>query len=189
MGLTTVMYPHENNTEPESMLTNALSGGHPEVTDEIFASTVLFSRLIAVPSRRDSTNEIVLRGEKLFYQLNCAVCHVPELQTGDAPGLPELTRQTIRPYTDLLVHDMGPDLSDHRQVFQAGGSEWRTPPLWGIGLIETVNNHNNLLHDGRARGFAEAILWHGGEAEKSKEQFRLLPKSDRDALVRFLQSL
>ena len=189
MGLTTTMYPRENNTDAESVLTNALSGGHPEVTDAIFSSTVLFSRLIAVPARRDSSNEMVLRGEKLFRQLNCAVCHVPELQTGDAPSLPELARQTIRPYTDLLVHDMGPDLSDHRQVFLASGSDWRTPPLWGIGLIETVNNHNNLLHDGRARGFAEAILWHGGEAEKSKEQFRLLPKSDRDALVRFLQSL
>jgi CxxC motif-containing protein (DUF1111 family) len=189
MGLTTRMFPQENNTEAEDVLTNALSGGSPEVSDEVFAATVLFSRLIAVPSRRDSTNETVLRGEHLFHQLNCAVCHVPAMQTGDAPGLPEVSRQTIRPYTDLLVHDMGADLSDHRRVYQADGSEWRTPPLWGSGLIETVNTHNNLLHDGRARGFAEAILWHGGEAENSKEQFRLLPKPDRDALVRFLQSL
>src|SRR5262249_21142986 len=117
MGLTTAMYSHENNTDAEGSLTNALCGGHPEVTDDIFAATVLFSRLIAVPSRRDSTNEMVLRGEKLFHQLSCAVCHVPELQTGDAPDLPEVARQTIRPYTDLLVHDMGADLSDHRQVF------------------------------------------------------------------------
>ncbi|HEV2695920.1 MAG TPA: di-heme oxidoredictase family protein [Verrucomicrobiae bacterium] len=189
MGLTTTICPQENNTEAEDVLTNALSGGSPEVSDEVFDATVLFSRLIAVPSRRDSTNETVLRGEQLFHELDCAVCHTPTMQTGDAPGFPELSRQTIRPYTDLLVHDMGPDLSDHRRVYQADGSEWRTPPLWGGGLIETVNTHNNLLHDGRARGFAEAILWHGGEAEHSKQQFRLLPKPDRDALVQFLQSL
>jgi CxxC motif-containing protein (DUF1111 family) len=188
MGLTSSLYPHENNTAAE-IFTNALSGGNPEVTDETLADIVLYARLIAVPSRRDFTNEIVLRGEKLFQELKCAVCHVPEWQTGDATDLPELARQTIRPYTDLLVHDMGPDLSDQCQVFEASGSEWRTPPLWGTGLIETVNKHNNLLHDGRARGFAEAILWHSGEAAPSKEQFRALPKSDRDALVRFLQSL
>ncbi len=189
MGLTTTLYPHENNTDAESRFTQSPSGGSPEVSDEIFAATVLFSRLIAVPARRDATNEIVLRGEKLFHQLNCAVCHVPELQTGAVPGLPELAGQTIRPYSDLLVHDLGADLSDHRQVFQASGSEWRTPPLWGLGLVETVNQHDQLLHDGRARGFAEAILWHGGEAEKSKEQFRGLPKADREALIRFLRSL
>lgn len=188
MGLTTSLYPQENNTEAETF-TNALSGGSPEVTDEVFADIVLYARLIAVPSRRDSTNQIVLRGEKLFHELKCAVCHVPEWQTGDATDLPEVARQTIRPYTDLLVHDMGADLSDHRQVFKASGKEWRTPPLWGGGLIETVNSHNNLLHDGRARGFAEAILWHGGEAEQSKDQFRALPKSDRDALLQFLKSL
>lgn len=188
MGLTSALYPHENNTDVETF-TNALSGGNPEVSGEVFSNTVLYARLIAVPARRNSTNEVVLRGEKLFQELKCAVCHLPEWQTGDAADLHELTRQTIRPYTDLLVHDMGADLSDHRQVFQASGSEWRTPPLWGGGLIETVNNHNNLLHDGRARGFAEAILWHGGEAEQSKEQFRALPKSDREALVQFLKSL
>jgi CxxC motif-containing protein (DUF1111 family) len=142
-----------------------------------------------VPARRELTNETVVRGEKLFQQLNCAVCHVPRLETGDAPGFPELSHQVIRPYTDLLVHDLGEGLADHRQVFEAGGSEWRTPPLWGIGLVGTVNSHNFFLHDGRARGFAEAILWHGGEAEKSREQFRLLDRADRLALLRFLESL
>jgi CxxC motif-containing protein (DUF1111 family) len=188
MGLTSSVYPKENNSDAETF-TNALTGGHPEVTDQVLANTVLYARLIAVPSRRDYTNAIAMRGEKLFHDLNCAACHVPEWKTGDTAELPELAQQTIRPYTDLLVHDMGADLSDHRQVFEASGNEWRTPPLWGSGLIETVNNHNNLLHDGRARGFEEAILWHGGEAEQSKEQFRTLSKSDRDALVRFLKSL
>jgi CxxC motif-containing protein (DUF1111 family) len=189
MGLTTTMYPAENYTAAESVCTNSLSGGNPEVSDEIFAATVLFSRLIAVPARRDTTNEIVLRGEKLFHQLNCAVCHVPELKTGDADGFPELSNQTIRPYTDLLLHDMGEGLSDHRQVFEASGSQWRTPPLWGIGLVPAVNGHTFFLHDGRANGLAAAILWHGGEAENSKEQFRLLKKNDREALLRFLESL
>lgn len=189
MGLTTTIYPKENYTAAESICMNSLSGGNPEVSDEIFAATVLFSRLIAVPARRDATNEIVLRGEKLFHQLNCAVCHVPELKTGEADGFPELSHQTIRPYTDLLLHDMGEGLSDHRPVFEASGSQWRTPPLWGIGLVQAVNGHSFFLHDGRANGLAAAILWHGGEAEKSKEQFRRLPKSDREALLRFLGSL
>ena len=103
--------------------------------------------------------------------------------------LPELSRQTIRPYTDLLLHDLGEELSDHRPSFAAGGNDWRTPPLWGLGLIEKVNGHTNLLHDGRARGLAESILWHGGESAKSRDQFRALPAADRQALLAFLSSL
>lgn len=189
MGLTTTLFPDENYTAAESVCTNSPGGGRPEVSDEIFDAVVLYSRLLAVPARREVTNETVLRGQIIFSQLNCAVCHVPKLETSDAPGFPELSHQVIRPYTDLLLHDMGDGLADHRQVFAAGGRDWRTPPLWGIGLVGTVNDHDNFLHDGRARGFAEAILWHGGEAEKSKEQFRLLNKTDRDALLRFLSSL
>jgi CxxC motif-containing protein (DUF1111 family) len=97
--------------------------------------------------------------------------------------------RSFAPYTDLLLHDMGPGLADNRPDFEASGSEWRTPPLWGIGLIETVNGHNNLLHDGRARGFAEAILWHGGEAETAKENFRKLSQEEREAVLKFLKSL
>jgi CxxC motif-containing protein (DUF1111 family) len=189
MGLTTALFPEENYTAAESVCTNSPSGGKPEVSGEIFDAVVLYARMLAVPARRDVTNEIVLRGQKIFQQINCAVCHVPKLETGDVPGFPELSHQVVRPYTDLLLHDMGEGLADHRQAFAAGGRDWRTPPLWGIGLVGTVNDHNNFLHDGRARGLAEAILWHGGEAEKSKEQFRLLDKTDRDALLRFLQSL
>lgn len=189
MGLTTAIFPDENHTAAESECTNAPSNGRPEVGDNIFQRVVLYSRLLAVPARRDVTNETVLRGEKLFQQLNCAACHAPELKTGSVSGFPELSYQTIHPYTDLLLHDMGESLSDHRQVFNATGREWRTPPLWGIGLVGTINDHTFFLHDGRARGFAEAILWHGGEAEKSKEQFRLLSLADRDVLIRFLESL
>jgi CxxC motif-containing protein (DUF1111 family) len=189
MGLTTSIFPNENYTAAQGDCSNALSNGHPEVSDKILAQVVLFSRLLAVPARRDLTNETILHGEKLFQQLNCAVCHAPELQTGDAPGFPELSRQMIHPYTDLLLHDMGEGLSDHRQVFEASGSQWRTPPLWGIGLVGTVNGHEFFLHDGRARGLEEAILWHGGEAQRSQEEFRKLSKSDRNALLRFLESL
>jgi CxxC motif-containing protein (DUF1111 family) len=189
MGLTTSLFPDENYTAAESICTNSPSGGNPEVSDEIFDAVALYARTLAVPARRGVTNEMVLRGEKIFQQLNCAVCHVPKLKTGSVPGFPELSHQVIRPYTDLLLHDMGEGLADHRQVFSASGRDWRTPPLWGIGLVGTVNDHDNFLHDGRAHGFAEAILWHGGEAEQSKEQFRTLNKSDRDALLRFLQSL
>jgi CxxC motif-containing protein (DUF1111 family) len=189
MGLTTTLFPEENSTAAESVCTNSPSGGNPEVSDEIFDAVVLYARMLAVPARRDVTNEMVLRGQIIFRQINCAACHVPKLETGAVPGFPELSHQVIRPYTDLLLHDMGEGLADHRQVFAASGRDWRTPPLWGIGLVGTVNDHDNFLHDGRAHGFAEAILWHGGEAEKSKEQFRILKKTDRDALLRFLESL
>ena len=189
MGLTTALLPDENYTAAESVCTNSPSGGHPEVSEEIFDAVVLYSRMLAVPARRDVTNEMILRGEKIFQRLNCAVCHVQTLETGNAPGFPELSHQVIHPYTDLLLHDMGEGLSDHRQIFQASGRDWRTPPLWGVGLVGTVNDHDNFLHDGRARGLDEAILWHGGEAEKSKEQFIKLQKSDRETLLRFLSSL
>ncbi|MCE9498982.1 MAG: c-type cytochrome, partial [Leptospira sp.] len=131
----------------------------------------------------------VRAGKTLFSKIGCSKCHIPKIQTGTLDGVPEVSNQTIRPYTDLLLHDMGPDLADNRQDFLADGQEWRTPPLWGIGLIKTVNNHDNLLHDGRARGFTEAILWHGGEGEASRNSFRNLEKSDRDALLKFLESL
>ena len=110
------------------------------------------------------------------------------MQTGDS-DLPELSHQTIRPYTDLLLHDLGEGLADHRPVFDAGGRDWRTPPLWGMGLVFKVNRHTCFLHDGRARNSAEAILWHGGEAEAAREHFRTLPKADRAALLDFLESL
>jgi len=189
MGLTTEMIPRENYTEAEKICATMPGGSHPEVSHDIFNDVVVYCHTLAVPARRDWTNQVVLRGKKLFSVLDCATCHVPQLKTGDCPGYPELSKQTIHPYTDLLLHDMGEGLADHRPVYLATGSEWRTAPLWGIGLVQTVNNHTLFLHDGRARDLAEAILWHGGEAEKSKEQFRQLSKTDRDALITFLNSL
>ena len=133
--------------------------------------------------------ESVRRGRGIFDAIGCAGCHVPSFITGDAPGFPEISRQSIHPYTDLLLHDMGPDLADGRSDGEATGREWRTPPLWGIGLVGSVNGHTRLLHDGRARGIDEAILWHGGEAERSRGIFLRLSSDDRNALLAFLRSL
>ena len=134
-------------------------------------------------------NPEVLHGEQLFAQAQCSSCHIPTLRTGVLKGVPSVSNQTIHPYTDLLLHDMGPELADYRPDFHANGREWRTPPLWGIGLVRTVNGHTNFLHDGRARNLMEAILWHGGEAEKSREIILQMSKTERDALIAFLESL
>ncbi len=119
------------------------------------------------------------------------MCFLPysKLKTKTDVAFPEISNQTIYPYTDMLLHDMGSDLADNRPDFEASGSEWRTPPLWGIGLTRVVNGHNNFLHDGRARSLAEAVLWHGGEAQSARDSFKAMPKADRDALIKFLESL
>ena len=131
----------------------------------------------------------VLAGKQAFYASGCVACHTPKFVTSrDAPDA-QHQFQLIWPYTDLLLHDMGDGLADHRPEGLAGGFEWRTPPLWGIGLIQDVNGHQRLLHDGRANGVLEAVLWHGGEAQGAKEQVLKFSKRDRDALVKFVESL
>jgi CxxC motif-containing protein (DUF1111 family) len=132
----------------------------------------------------------VVRGKVLFKEaLRCDACHRETLRTGPVGDIPELGGQTIHPYTDLLLHDMGDGLADGRPEFKASGREWRTPPLWGIGLTETVNGHTFFLHDGRARSLEEAVLWHGGEAEEAKERYRRLDRVSREAVLAFLRSL
>jgi CxxC motif-containing protein (DUF1111 family) len=131
----------------------------------------------------------VLQGERLFAAIGCSDCHRPHLTTGQMTGWPELSAQTIRPYTDMLLHDMGPGLADGVSEGQASGSEWRTPPLWGLGLLRTVNGPVGLLHDGRARSAEEAILWHGGEAQPTRERFVALRRTEREALLAFLSTL
>lgn len=189
IGITSTLLPEENATPAQRIPAGLASGGSPEISDKILHDVVLYARLLAVPAPRQPESPAVQRGEKLFTDLACAKCHTPQFTTGDVPDLPELSRQTIRPHTDLLLHDLGDELSDQRPSFAARGNDWRTPPLWGLGLLEKVNGHTNLLHDGRARGVAEAILWHGGEAAKSRDQFRALPAADRTALHAFLNSL
>jgi CxxC motif-containing protein (DUF1111 family) len=163
--------------------------GNPEVTQQRLAAVTAYLRTLAVPARRSLDDPQVRRGEALFAGAGCAECHVPELRTGESPEAPLLSNQVIRPYTDLLLHDMGEGLADHRPDYLAGGRDWRTAPLWGLGLSEAVNGNATLLHDGRARNAAEAILWHGGEAADAREAFSALPREDRAALLAFLSSL
>lgn len=189
IGLTNSLHPDENCTSVQTACLAAPRTSELDLSDKFLDKLTLYSRLLAVPAQRDFDNPRVKNGQTLFSMFGCATCHVPTLKTGERAAPPELVNQTFHPFTDLLLHDMGEGLADGRPDFEATGSEWRTPPLWGIGLIETVNGHNRLLHDGRARGPAEAILWHGGEAEAAKEAFRNAAKSDRDALIAFLNSL
>jgi len=189
IGLTSVPIPVENCAPEQSACRAALSGGTPELDESFVRRLTFYNQVLAVPARRAPSDAQALHGEQLFARFQCASCHSPTQTTDDQHPLTLLHQQTFHPYTDLLLHDMGEALSDQRPDFQASGREWRTPPLWGLGLVKQVNDHELLLHDGRARGFAEAILWHGGEAEKSAEQFRSAPKSERDALLAFLRSL
>jgi CxxC motif-containing protein (DUF1111 family) len=144
---------------------------------------------LAVPARRNADDATILHGKQLFADAKCVACHTPRQRTKVDVAFPEISNQVIFPYTDLLLHDMGVDLADNRPDFDANGQEWRTSPLWGIGLTRAVNGHQNFLHDGRARSLMEAVMWHGGEAEQSKEFVRTLSKTDRDALIKFLESL
>lgn len=189
MGITSRHFPTQDCTPAQTDCMTAIAGGTPEIDDRRMGQVVFYSQTLAVPERRHPEAPEVLRGKALFHAGQCASCHVPTHTTGPHPDIPQFEGQKIWPYTDLLVHDMGEGLADSRPDFAANGRQWRTPPLWGLGLIPTVNDHSKLLHDGRARNLAEAVLWHGGEAEPSKEFFRTLPRADRDALIRFLESL
>ncbi len=162
--------------------------GTAELDEARLAAVAFYTATLAVPGRFGAEDAAVERGEALFRTFGCAKCHVEELTTGEA-GVSALSHQTFHAYTDLLLHNMGFDLADGRPDFEASGTEWRTAPLWGIGLAETVLPTARFLHDGRARSLAEAILWHGGEAESSRESFRRARGSERDALIAFLRSL
>lgn len=192
IGITSSLNTGENCPAVQKGCLAAKSGGTPgapELSELKLDAVSRYAATIAVPSRRRWMDNEVREGERLFRTAGCAACHTPKLETGVLDKFPALSNQTIRPFTDLLLHDMGPDLADDRPDFLATGTEWRTAPLWGIGLVDSVNKHQFLLHDGRARGFAEAILWHGGEAARSREAFRTMPKTDRDRLLAFLEDL
>ena len=170
-----------------SALTTDLGVATPDETD--ITALVRYLRALAVPARRRSTDPIVREGEAVFEAVGCGTCHRPRLTTGVVPGWPELTNQTISAYTDLLIHDMGAALADPIEEGGASAGEWRTPPLWGLGLLPTVSGPVGLLHDGRARSAEEAILWHGGEAEGARQRFMALPRAKREALLQFLSTL
>jgi CxxC motif-containing protein (DUF1111 family) len=190
IGITSAMFPDKSCTAAQTdCLAAPMSDTIPNIQDPKAAAMVVHALGLAVPARRKLDDAQALHGEELFGQIGCGSCHVQKMVTGVLADWPELSNQTIHPYTDLLLHDMGAGLADGRPDFEATGSEWRTPPLWGLGLSAVIDGYLFLLHDGRARDFAEAILWHGGQAEAARESFRALPKSDRDALVAFLESL
>lgn len=186
MGITTFLFPKETSFG-QSQFDNYPDD--PELTDSLVYANTFYMQTLAVPARRNVTDAEVIRGKQLFNDAKCAKCHVPKHRTGVNVTFKDVSNQLIFPYTDLLLHDMGAGLADNRPDFLASGQEWRTPPLWGIGLTEVVNGHSNFLHDGRARSLKEAILWHGGEAEPSKLFFIGLPQKDREALIKFLKSL
>ncbi|BBB24660.1 di-heme oxidoreductase family protein [Amphritea japonica] len=160
-----------------------------EASGEMVKLVEFYSRNLAPPARPDFNKPEVLQGKAVFHQSGCAACHQPSFTTASRTDMPEQSNQLIWPYTDLLLHDMGEGLADNRSEFLATGNEWRTPPLWGIGLTKTVSGHTYFLHDGRARNLLEAVLWHGGEAKASRENIINLPTHERNALVTFLESL
>ncbi|GLS89749.1 thiol oxidoreductase [Psychromonas marina] len=189
LGLTSRLFLSDDCTEKQSDCKQAAHGGTHEVSDNILDFVEFYSQHLAVPARRDINNPQVVAGKKLFEQANCNACHVESYTTEKRPDRLALSEQKITPYTDLLLHDMGMGLADHRPEFLANGQEWRTAPLWGLGYQKEVNGHTFLLHDGRARNILEAIVWHGGEAEQAKQKVLAFNDSERQALLKFLNSL
>ena len=190
MGVASPLFPDQNCPPVQEICARHLPGNVPEIIGHEIETVEIWLRGLAVPARRNMTDPEVRRGGTLFAVAQCAACHVPEMKTAEKfPPLPQLANQTFRAYTDLLLHDMGDELADGRPDFKAGPRDWRTPALWGLGLSQIVSGSTAMLHDGRARNVAEAILWHGGEAERSRDAFRNMSKADRDALVRFIESI
>lgn len=193
MGLTTSLRPFDDCTDAQTACKQAPNGngpdGEPEVSDNILRLVLFYTRNLAVPARRGVNDEQVLAGKNLFFQAGCQSCHTPQYTTAANAAEPELANQVIRPYSDLLLHDMGDGLADNRTEFQASGRDWRTPPLWGIGLTQAVSGHTQFLHDGRARNLLEAVLWHGGEAQQAQQQVLSFNAEQRAALLAFLNSL
>lgn len=204
MGATNSRYPEEICEGQSQMQQGSMMGlayDQLDVSTEDMENVDLYMQGLGVPARRNVNDPTVKRGEEMFYKAACHLCHTTTLHTRprgstllNGTELPWLGTQTIHPYSDFLLHDMGSEimgvgLNDNYVSGVARGNEWRTTPLWGVGLQETVNGHTYFLHDGRARNFIEAIMWHGGEGEASKNLFKNMDKSDRDALVKFLESL
>lgn len=186
MGVTNPLFP----TETCAGQTNCGDANDdPEISQETLDDVVFYLLTLAVPAPRRLEEEVVFEGKELFSEIGCASCHIPKMKTGNYDGIPAISNQTIYPYSDMLLHDMGFGLADNRPDFLANGQEWKTRPLWGIGMTELVNGHTHFLHDGRARNFEEAILWHGGEATQAVDNFKHLEKTERDAVVAFLKAL
>lgn len=189
LGITSSLFPQDNCTVRQSDCRTIPSGGKPELSDEQLEALTRYHQLLAVPTRRNREVPQVQYGEQLFQMSGCAACHRPNMQTAVDAEPELLANRAITPYSDLLLHDMGQPLSDGRPDFTATGREWRTAPLWGIGLAETVGDRVGYMHDGRARTLLEAILWHGGEALPSRMAVVAMDSVEREALLAFLGSL
>nr|WP_246047806.1 di-heme oxidoredictase family protein [Leptospira ilyithenensis] len=189
LGITNPMFPSQNCTSTQTQCNSATNGGSLEVSEAKVVAITKYMQLVAVPIRRKAYYGNILEGKRMFHWAGCANCHVPKMKTAPTASFQQLASQTIRPFTDLLLHDMGEGLADGKEDGEANGNEWRTAPLWGIGLLETVHGEARYLHDGRARTLMEAILWHGGEAEKSKNFVKNLNQDLRDYLIEYLESL
>lgn len=194
LGVTNDRFPHEVGEGQSNMMGFAMSGA--QVSTEDMENVDLYMQSVGVPARRDVDDPVVMRGEQLFYEAKCHLCHVTTLKTRPRGSvllnnteLPQLGNQVIHPYSDFLLHDMGVELGDDYTSGLANGNEWRTTPLWGLGLQEVVNGHTYFLHDGRARNLVEAIMWHGGEGAASRELFSRMTKEEREAVITFLESL
>lgn len=186
MGITSSLFPNETT---HGQIQNDLIADDPELPDSILNAVKFYVQTLKVPARRNVTDPVVQRGKALFIQAGCENCHRSTYRTEVNVAFPAMSNQLIHPYTDLLIHDLGEGLSDHRADFMAEGSEWRTAPLWGIGLFQTVNYPAYYLHDGRARNLVEAVMWHDGEARNSIDFVKQLNTADRNALMAFLKSL
>lgn len=196
IGISNPLFPAPSGecTQSQTECLSAPSGANAsqdgfEINAEALDFVTFYSRNLAVPARRNISDPEVLRGKELFYATGCTNCHTPKFVTHRLKDQPEQSFQLIWPYTDLLLHDMGPDLADNRPEARADGQEWQTPPLWGVGLTDTVSGHTYFLHDGRARNLLEAVLWHGGEAQPMRDAVVEMTSSDRDALIKYLESL
>ncbi len=189
LGITSPLHPRENCTAAQRACAGSLSGGEPELSAAQLDAITFYHQLLAVPARRQRDDATVKQGEALFHGAGCAACHRPSLRTAKDAQPSHLADRAIEPYSDLLLHDLGETMSDQRPDFLAQGSEWRTAPLWGIGLAEVVADEVGYLHDGRARTLLEAILWHGGEAAASRDRVKAMSALERERLLGFLQSL
>ncbi len=192
LGITSPLLSAQNCQEAQEACRKSFALPHPEIDAQSLRQVDVYTQLLAVPAARNTGSPVFQAGLAAFRQAQCASCHVEShttLPVGSPGVLPELAGQTIRPYTDLLLHDMGEELADGRDDFDADGREWRTPPLWGVGLVPVVNGHSRYLHDGRARSLEEAILWHGGEGARARDIFMAFDRSTREALLFFLGNL
>lgn len=193
MGLTSELFPTENCTSVQTECKKSPSAGNPEVSNEQLDQTEFYHLALAAPKIRQASDENtqakLKHGANIFVKAQCSACHVPELKTGEYARLPALSNKTIHPYTDMLLHDMGEYLADKRPDYLANGREWRTPPLWGVGLAKKVEPNTGFMHDGRARNLIEAILWHDGEGATSASIVKAMSSNDRAALLSFIESL